>query len=221
MSRKTQFEVGEYYHIYNRGIEKRDIFLIQGDYDRFLALLYLCNSTESIRMPRDFVYNPKQVFSTKRKNTLVEICTYTLMPNHFHLLLREKEEGGLSTFMHKLTTAYTMYFNTHNDRSGALFQGTFKAKHSDTDEYLKYLIAYVHLNPVKLVEPKWKEEGIVNKKKVQDFLGTYKYSSFMDFNGIQRPENSVITIGGLPKYFETPISFKENLNEWLEYSWEH
>src|ERR1035437_8951518 len=91
------------------------------------------------------------------------------------------------------------------------------SKQIDKDEYLKYLIAYVHLNPVKLIEPTWKEVGIKESKKAQDFLEKYKNSSYTDFLGFQRPQNAILTKGSLPEYFDTPTSFKEHIKGWLEY----
>jgi putative transposase len=217
MSRKISFSKGEYYHIYNRGVDKRNIFSAKGDYDRFLALLYLCNTKEILHIPKDFSTNQSAIYSSRRPSRLVDICAYCLMPNHFHILVRESREEGISTIMQKLTTAYTMYFNTHNDRSGALFQGTFKAEHADDDNYLKYLISYIHLNPVKLIDRTWKETGISDKKRAQEFLDKYRYSSYQDFNGIQRSENTILATASLPEYFATPTSFRENIKEWLEY----
>lgn len=158
-----------------------------------------------------------KLLSLDRGDTLVDLIAYCLMPNHFHLLVREHTEGGISRFMQKLTTAYTMYFNTRYERTGALFQGKYKAEHAHEDRYLKYLISYIHLNPVKLIEPNWKENGIKNLRKAREFLETYHYSSFQDFSGLERPESCIVSPSTLPKYFETPQSFKANVTEWLEY----
>lgn len=217
MKRRATFVPEEYYHVYNRGVDKREIFSSKSDYDRFLALLYLCNTDTAIRFPKDASSDYYTVYITQRENTLVDICAYCLMPNHFHILLREREEGGISAFMQRLTTAYTMYFNTRSERSGSLFQGPFKAEHASDDRYLKYLIAYIHLNPVKIVEPLWSESGISEREKAQDFLESYAYSSYQDFSGSHRPQNAILTKGALPEYFSTPTSFKDNLKEWIEY----
>jgi REP-associated tyrosine transposase len=216
MTRKTIFAPEAYYHVYNRGVDRREIYGGVKEYEHFLKLMYLCNSSEGIRT-RDFDSNFGEIFNVQRPKTLVEICAYCLMPNHFHILIREKEEGGISAFMQKLATAYTMYFNKRNERAGALLEGSFKAKHIDTDNYLKYLIAYVHLNPVKLVEPDWKETGIKEKKRAQDYLEKYAHSSYQDFLGYQRPQNAILTKGALPDYFDTPTSFKDHIKGWLEY----
>ena len=110
-----------------------------------------------------------------------------------------------------------MYFNQKNERSGALFQGKYKLSIAENDNYLKYLISYIHLNPVKLIEPAWKETGISNENVVKKFLKEYKYSSYIEFLGIQRQENKIVNIKALPDYFEKPIDFENTIKEWLEY----
>ncbi len=111
-----------------------------------------------------------------------------------------------------------MYFNKRYERSGNLFQGKFKAKHIDNDEYLKYLISYVHLNPIKLIDQKWKENGIKNKKQSEKYLGKYSYSSYLDYIGLTRVENKIINKSSLPEYFETIKDFETNVTEWLSYN---
>ena len=139
------------------------------------------------------------------------------MPNHFHLIIREKEIGGISKFMQKLITGYTMYFNQLNERSGSLFQGKFKASHIDNDRYLSYLISYVHLNPIKIIDPEWKERGIRNKKSAEKFLDNYKYSSFVDYCGVNRYEKSILSMDTLPKYQDTSDYFRATVSDWLDY----
>src|SRR3989344_2009952 len=127
MARTFAFAPGEFYHIYNRGTDKRNIFTSRADRDRFLALLYLANQDE----PVDLKLQGSTLLEIVERSgmPLVEIAAYCLMPNHFHLLVRELEEGGISKFMQKLTTGYTMFFNKKYERSGSLFQGRFKATH--------------------------------------------------------------------------------------------
>ncbi len=216
MSRNYNFSIGEYYHIYNRGVEKRKIFIGYKDYKRFQFLLYICNNTSSVEIRNYGGLTSVEKYNLLRKDTLVDIGEYVLMPNHFHILLKEKVENGISLFMQKLTTAYTMYFNTNYKRSGSLFQGSFKARHSDEDRYLEYLYAYIHLNPIKIIEPEWREEGIKNKERVKEFLFSYKYSSYLDFMGIERPENRILNREVFPQYFTEKVSFSKFLNSWME-----
>ena len=208
------FSVGEYYHVYNRGVEKRRIFLDRNDKERFLRLLYIANSDIPV------------VFRLSQKKPLadipvgkkaVAIGAYTLMPNHIHLLIKEVVDGGLSLFMEKLMTAYAKYFNKKYDRVGSLFQSRFKAEHIDRDEYLKYIYAYIHLNPIKLIEPTWKEKGIGDMKRAKKFLDTYRYSSYQDYAGLHRPEKIILAPKGFPAYFEDRYAFADAHQDWLDF----
>lgn len=153
--RRTEFANEEYYHICNRGVDKRDIFMCQNDYKRFLVSMDLLNDKKDGLM--------KIWTNAKRKNSkikvvdipelnfvkrelLVEINVYCLNPNHFHFQLKQLEENGVQLYMHKLSTSYTNYFNKKYDRSGALFQGRYKSVHIDTNEYFLYLSAYINKN---------------------------------------------------------------------------
>ena len=200
MAQRGTFIPGEYYHLYNRGTEKRDIFTRTEDYKRFLALLYLCNGT----IPVDLKLQGRtlyEVANVTKGEPIIDICAYVLMPNHFHIYVREKTVGGISAFMRKLGTGYTMYFNVLYERSGALFQGKFKSRHIRKENYAHYLFAYMHLNPVKLIEPKWKETGIVDVKRAEHYIRQYPYSSFPDFAGEQRPEKIILSPESLPMGF--------------------
>jgi len=218
MSRKTPFSLGENYHIYNRGNDKRVTFQNKTDYDRFIALLYLCNSVKNIRLSDYPKVKLEKLLDIKRGETIVDIGAYCLMPNHFHLLIHEKTENGISKFMQKLLTAYTMYFNKKNERTGSLFGGLFKATHANEDNYLKYLFSYIHLNPVKLIEPRWKEKGISDKKKANSFLNLYDYSSFLDFTGKQRKESVILDKRYFPEYFKNFKEFADFIENWLSFT---
>lgn len=216
MARKINFAPGEFYHLYNRGTEKRNIFSTKKDHERFLSLLYLCNGS----LPVDAYFQGETVGEVKeveRGEPLIDVGAYCLMPNHFHLLVREVADGGISRFMQKLSTGYTMYFNNLHERTGSLFQGRFKSTHVQNDRYLKYLMAYIHLNPVKLVEPKWKESGIQDRKNAAHFLEGYLYSSYLDYLGHDRDEEIILTKKALPDYFEKPGSFNAHIMDWLNY----
>ncbi len=219
MRRKFEFSVGEYYHIYNRGTEKRKIFTNIHDCNRFMTLLYICNNT----MPIDVSHllqgglSFTELMDIKIENKLVDIGAYCLMPNHFHLLLREKCENGISLFMKKLLTAYSMYFNKKYQRTGRLFEGPFLARHVDTDEYLKYLLSYIHLNPVKIIDSKWKENGIKDHAYAKKHLSNYFYSSYLDYIGKERREKKILNAKVFPKYFLNFKEFNQFINEWLSF----
>jgi putative transposase len=206
MTHKIDLSVGEFYHIYNRGVDKRIVYQEKIDYCRFIALLYLCNSTKNIDFRSYKGLTFEELFAIERGSTLVNIGAYCLMPNHFHLLLQEKKPNGISLFMQKLLTAYTMYFNKKNERTGALFAGTYKITHANYDEYLKYLFSYIHLNPIKLFDPDWKEYGIQDRNGSLKFLNSYLYSSFPEYSGKKRSESVILQKDCFPDYFDT---FKE------------
>jgi len=202
--------------VYNRGVEKRSIFTSKPNYERFLKLLYLANGTNPYRY--DEVKNTP-LKNINRGNPLVAIGAYTMMPNHFHIILKEIVEGGTAMFMEKLTTGYSGYFNRLNDRVGSLFQGTYKAQHADYDQYLKYLFAYTHLNQIKLIEPNWKENGIKNIEKAKEFLKHYRYSSYQDYIGIEREENLILTKDEFPEYFLSVFEFEDFTKDWLNFEY--
>ncbi len=218
MQRKFPFAVNEFYHIYNRGTEKRTIFPTSRDYARFVALLYLCNGKIPIVF-RDI--EEADIFVTDRSETLVDMGAYCLMPNHFHLLLREKTDGGISAFMTKLLTGYSMYFNKKNKRVGNLFEGTFKARHAHTDAYLKYLFSYIHLNPAKRVDTNWRTNMRVNRKKIFSYVNRYPFSSFLDYHGVKRKEGVILSKAAFPNYFESAGDAERSLTDWLEYPLAH
>ena len=220
MQRKIEFSIGEYYHVYNRGTDKRIIFLEHPDYRRFMALLYACNSIEPVNISDHFKKGQSfsEIFDHERDDTLVEIGAYCLMPNHFHLLLREKSEGGISKFILKLSTGYSMYFNKKNMRTGSLFEGPYKAKHITRDEYLKYLFAYIHLNPVKIIDPEWKENGISNRIAAKEYLSKYLYSSYQEYIGALRKEWKILNRPAFPEYFADPQDFEGFIDDWIKFA---
>lgn len=212
MERKNAFVEGEYYHLYNRGVDKRVIFPSVRDYKRFLMLLYLANSTEDVRVANILrATNSNDIFKLERADPLVAIGAFCLMPNHFHLLVTPLTENGISKFMLKLQTGYSMYFNTKNERKGALFQGPFRSVHADNDQYLKYLYSYIHLNPAKLLDPKWKESAS-SKSALMKFAESYAYSSYAayihDFHTITEPTK-------FPEYFSSREEVEFHISDWL------
>lgn len=210
--RKCTFVPGEFYHIYNRGNGKQDIFLSDIDYQRFQILLYLCNSTQSFKVDH-LRKQKKDFFEVDRSEHLIAVGAYCLMPNHFHLLVTPVQEEGISAFMKKLGTGYAMYFNAMHERTGGLFEGKFKAKLASEDEYLKYLYSYVHLNPLSMVNSQWREVGVTNKDK--EYLKAYPYSSYYDFvRPNSRREHKILNSDPFPSYFEQEPSWS-HVEEWL------
>ncbi len=176
--RKLRFINNDIYHIYNRGVEKRNVFQDSGDYIRFIHHLFEFNN---MNKTRNLTYHLGKKNINNNNNTqhelLVNILAFVLMPNHYHLLLQQKVENGVSTFMHKLGTGYTMFFNEKNERSGILFQGRFKAVHIENNIQLRYIPHYIHLNPLALTT-----KANTLEEKIS-YLQKYKWSSFPDYVG--------------------------------------
>lgn len=220
MERKFKFAEDEIYHIYNRGVEKRKIFLDDKDYARMELLLFLCNSQTHVNVgayERRGV-NQHDLWSLDIGKPLVDIGAWCLMPNHFHLLIRESREGGISRFMLKITTAYSMYFNIKNRHPGSLFQGTFKAEHVSEDRYLQYLFSYIHLNPVKIIpgESGWKDKGITNIARANNFLDSYQHSSLIDYRKPKsRPQSAIIDTSRFPWKFRSVEDLNDEVVEWM------
>ena len=145
--RKKPLVNNEYYHIYNRGVEKRDIFLCDGDYGRFLLSMKEFNGIDPIfSLYWHSQQKRKSDVDVGRLQKLVDIVCYCLNPNHVHFILKQVSEGGISEFMKRLSGGYTKYFNHRYKRSGVLFQGKFKSVHIETNAQLLYLSAYINKN---------------------------------------------------------------------------
>lgn len=214
---------GEFYHIYNRGVEKRNIFMEDKDYFRFIHDLYEFNDQDNVLNvnfrfnsnygdPTSIVEDPTSIVKKKRK-LLVEILCFCLMPNHFHLILKQLVDNGISLFMQKLG-GYPYYFNLKHKRVGGLFQGRYKAVRIDNEDYLLHLSRYQHLNPLELIEPDWKEKGIKNLKKAKEFLKSYRWSSYPDYIGIKNFP-SVTQRDLINSYFKNPKEYERFVIDFL------
>jgi len=150
--RKINFAEGEFYHIYNRGVDKRIIFENTKDLERFFLSMKEFNTISPIGSLYEKSFIKKRRLGSlaskffKNDKNLVNFVAYCLNPNHYHFILEQTTENGIEQFMQRLGTGYTKYFNIKNKRTGSLFQGTFKAVHIDSNEYLLHLSAYVNLN---------------------------------------------------------------------------
>lgn len=213
--------VENFYHIYNRGVDKRTIFEEPADYLRFLFALYLFNDSESLELSLSKI-NPHELLlqreASNEQQRLVDIAHWSCMPNHFHLLLRQREDGGISRFMQKVGTGYTMYFNVKNERVGSLFQGTFKSKLVKKDEYFACLASYIPLNPLEFYFPSWKAQGIppAELKKVKQALKDYRWTSFRDYFGKPIIPDLVCKKSFLTVFGGTTRDYEEYLNDLLQ-----
>lgn len=208
--RRIVFAEGEFYHIYNRGVDARVVFTDQAEYRRFLAYLLILNDAESVRADNLLRNALDPAFKPARP--LVALGAYCLMPNHFHLYATPLIDGGMSQFMQRLQTAYTMYFNEKHERSGALFQGTFKAQHVDNDRYAQYLFSYIHLNPAKLVDPSWKERGVRDLGKVREFVASYPFSSLVEYSA---DAHRITAPAHFPDYLTSASDVDTHIRDWL------
>src|SRR3989338_3498247 len=218
MLRKVSFIEKEFYHLYNRGVDKRKIFESFKDYKRFLMLLYLCNSDLNVRVAdtiKSLAF--EEIFTRERGKPLVAIGAFCLMPNHFHILATPLAEKGLSKFMLKLETGYSMYFNKKNNRSGSLLQGPFKSEHAGDDRYLKYLFSYIHLNPAKIKDSRWKEKIGAKRDSLIKFVEAYPYSSLQEYLS---GEHVITTPRSFPKYFSSKKEIEKHITDWFQ-TWEH
>jgi len=219
MERKTALVSDETYHIFNRGAHRQAIFTGDTDKDRFLLLLYLFNASEPVVM-RDVLAKYKgrsygEAFvNEKPEQRLVDILAFALMTNHFHLVLRQLSENGISQFMKKLCTSYSMYFNEKYEHSGTLFQGRFRSNHIDTEAYFRWIFTYVHLNPIEIVDHNWKR-GVKDKDRVRQFMAKYKYSSFYDYSVGKRQESMILAAQDtVPDFLHTQNDLEELLSDY-------
>ena len=204
--RIVHFADGEFYHIYNRGNSKQKIFHNEQDYFYFIDLLVSMN-TEKRTNTRD-----AKTKKSENDDSIISIGAYCLMPNHFHILIKQEKENGISKFMQKLLTAYVMYYNKKYKHTGSLFEGKFKSKYAGEDTYLKYLFSYIHLNPLKIFDESWKSKTQSLPQEKLSFLSGYKYSSFNEYLS---ERFVVVNKKSFPDYFPTKESFLRNIIKWF------
>lgn len=206
--RKVIFRNEELYHVFNRGIERRDIYINKKDYERALKLIKFYRHkdipirfSQMYQQPLD-IRNKilKKIYQSEK---IVEILSFCLMPNHFHFLLKQKLEKGIATFISNITNAYTKYFNTRNNRVGPLLQGTFKAVLVETDEQLIHLSRYIHLNPV------------VSSVITEERLDSYPWSSYSEYLGLSH--NNISDKDFILKMFRSVQHYKEFVTSQIDY----
>lgn len=180
----------EIFHVLNRGVDKRPIFMDKQDYLRFIHDLYEFNDKERVESTfykfRDYGVDGKTVHGSKKpKEHLVDILAFCLMPNHYHLLLSPKTEKGIPQFMKKLNAGYAKYFNKKYERVGTLFQGRYKQIPVTDNTHFLHLPFYIHFNPLDLSCPEWRDNKISDPKRALEFLKSYRWSSHLDYLGIK------------------------------------
>ena len=207
--RKTILGVNEIYHIYNRGVEKRPIFLIRKDYLRFMALI---DYYRFANCPVKFSHF-RQLSAEERSNILarlnkesrklVDIMTFCLMPNHVHFLLKQLLDNGISKFMAKTTSGFSHYFNIRHERVGHLFQGNFGAVRIEDDNQLIHVSRYIHLNPV--------TSYLIEIGEIDN----YEYSSYPEYIG---KSSGFSNTKDVLSYFKSVEDYKKSVKDQADYA---
>lgn len=207
--RKTILATDEIYHVYNRGVEKRPIFLNKIGYNRFSELTNyyrFANCPVKFSQFKVLSHEAKEELLNKLKSQadkLVEILAFCLIPNHIHILLKQLRDNGISKFMSKTSSGYSHYFNILNQRVGPLFQGNFKAVRIETDEQLIHVSRYIHLNPVSsyLIE--------------FEHLESYDFSSYPEYTGRRA---GFCNTKEILAYFKTVQTYKIFVKDQVDYA---
>ncbi len=210
------------YHVLNRGVDGRDIFMDEQDRFRFIHDLYELNDQDVVNttfhiFSRSNDLRGRKVVDIEKKprKLLVDIHAFAMMPNHYHLMLSAKVDGGISKFLNKLNMGYVKYFNYKNKRKGTLFQGRTKKILISDESHFVHLPYYIHLNPLDLNSPEWRERKLVDHKKALIFLEKYRWSSHMDYVGIKNFP-SVTNRELLLDYFGGSEGYKNAIYNWLK-----
>ena len=216
--RKENFTVGSFVHVYNRGNRKEPIVRDQKDKWHFVELLFYFNNkfavNNSSRQRKQLKFNPNQPQEPfpwpeewPSREPIVKILAFSLLENHFHLLLKEIQEGGISLFMRKIGTGMASYFNIKYKEVGALFQGSYKAKNIKGDLYLKYLSAYIQVkNPLENY-PGGFQKAMKNFEVAYAWAVRNPYCSLGDYAGSRN--SPLIDKDILGKIFSSPKEYKE------------
>lgn len=210
-SRREALVNNEYYHILNRGISEQNIFKYDHDYVRFSDCLKEFNTTEptTIQLAKLRSRTPKLKQPPPK---LVEILCYCLLPNHFHLVLKQLRENGITEFMRKIGSGYTNFFNLNYGRQGHLFQGKFKSVHIKSESQLLHISRYIHLNTLDLCDQNWREGKLADWKKCQLFLENYPWSSYPFF--IEKTKSDFCNPEIFKDIFKTSNEYTNFLEDW-------
>lgn len=225
--RKEKFANGEIYHIILRGLGDDLIFKDSNDYYRGIFSVYEFNNSKpvSIKYRRETRNRFKKAIRERdsdnlveedNRDKLVEILVFCFMPNHIHLLVRQLKDNGITKFMRKVGAGYAGYLNRKYQRKGYVFQNRFRSIHIENDNQLRIIFNYIHVNPISLIEPGWKEKGIKNSDKILNFLEEYKWSSYQDYIG---KENfpSVTNRDFMSEFLGGNNGCKLAIEDWVKY----
>src|SRR3989344_6204884 len=205
--RKVPLVTDNIYHIFNRGVNKQNIFSSESDYDYFLrsATHYLIKSSkfsyEKFKSSKPSGANDPGSLGLNDKPK-VKIIAYVLMPNHFHFLMKQIADTGITSYMQQLSNSYSHYFNTKHERVGPLFQSRFKNVLIETDDQLTHLSRYIHLNPL--------VSGVTNK------LSEYPWSSYVTY--LQKSKSEIVDPAPILEHFTSPEAYEEFVSNQISYA---
>lgn len=223
MIRKEKLTIGEYYHVYSRVILGMPEFSDKDNANKLAQTFLLANSTKSSQA-FDYLRNyrtatlEKAIEISKSGERLSEILCYAIMPNHYHLLIKEIKENGVSDFIRRCNTSIAKYINTKNERRGSLFEGSFKAKHIDSNEYLLHLSVYIHLNPLDFLSSKdWRENKLKNWELEKKKILSYKWSSLRHYltpSSTSDVDEIISGIEIIKNQFKDESDYERFIKEW-------
>ncbi len=202
----------ELFHLLNRGVEKRNIFMDDRDRFRFVPGLLLFNTPRAANNTTYLIERDNDIVSRYLEERVGDIHGWSLMNNHYHLLLSERVENGISMFIRKLNMGYAKYFNKRYDRSGYLFQGRTKKIHVNSEAYFLHILNYVHFNPLDYLQKgrDWRSRAIQGPAQAHDWLMKYRWSSYSDYCG-QKNFPSILTTD---LFGEKPAKFKKRISDY-------
>ncbi len=214
--RDIEFINDEYYHIYNRGVDGRSLFEDPYDYHRFCQSMFLFNDRhyrdEVARYEKMVRLSGHEIFENERE-PFVKIFSFTLMPNHYHILIQQLVEGGVSKLFQKLNKGYSSYFNRKHERTGPLLEGPFKARHIANDSYLEHLIAYIHLNILDLTPHDWRNGLVDDWKTAFQSMNQYPWSSHQLYCDVPQ-RFPLVDLELYSKLFGSKEKYEDALREW-------
>jgi putative transposase len=217
LMRKTQFTNSGYYHVFNRGVDKRDVFLSELDFQRFYESLYLFNDVNYRHVRGDDLtrWGKLSCFEINEMDRVpyVSVISFCLLPNHFHLLLKQEVDGGVSKFMQKVGQGYTNYFNKKLQRTGSLFAGPYKAVEILKDNHFEHLPRYIHLNTLDRADLKWRKGELGDWERAVKILDDYEWSSHSAYLG-EEQTLPVVKMDEVKKMFATKEEYVNFLKEW-------
>lgn len=228
--RKDNFVDGEYYHIYNRTIANYRVFNDERNAKHLLQALLLANSTKSSEA-FDWLRNDRKkplptcdvgkgfdrvLEVLKEGEKIVDLLCFAIMPDHYHLLLKEKKENGIIDFVRKCDISISKYINIRNNRKGSLFESRFKSKHIDSNEYLVHSSVYMHLNPLDTISGKeWREHKLQNWEEIRKSLFDYPWSSLKSFFEPSSDKNNLLSGQEvITEQFKNKEDYEEFLKDW-------